>query len=171
MFDNDTTSVAADGTPAKTIHCSIVGGTAADIAEAINNTKVASVLMYGATSTDHYDETTAQTKSITYDVAADVDLVCLVTGDKTGEYPSNGDALIAANLVAYFADFRIAQTMDYGDLQGVVIYGSGTQIMGLSNVVVYIDTGPAPATGVVDIGASALQRLALASDDITVTVT
>jgi len=166
IFDNDTNSTAADGTPAKNIHVVVIGGDSDEIAAAINNTKTSGVPMYGATDVDYYDTVTAQEKTISYDVGTEVSIHIEVIGTgATGVWPDDGASQIKAALVAHFADFRIGDDVIFNELYGPVFTAPG-----LSLTTLKVDTVDLP-TGTTDITITATQLATLDEDDIDVTVT
>jgi hypothetical protein len=167
VFDNDTTT-AIDGVPAGSIYVTVIGGTAADIAKAIDDNKTAGVPTHGSQTVSVYNETTSQAKDIHYDIAAHapifIDLNISVT---EGVFPEDGEAQIRANYVTSFANYKTAQDVIYNSLGGPVY-----QVPGLLVNTIKVGLSASP-TGVIDVPLSALQKAqittAQSATNITIT--
>ncbi|NIS15871.1 MAG: hypothetical protein GWN96_06485, partial [candidate division Zixibacteria bacterium] len=115
VFDNDTQE-AIGVVPSKTIRCSVIGGSDADVAEAIANSKTAGVPTYGATAQSVYNTTTRQSKTINFDRAVDTATHIEITLTKYDNYPDDGDAQIKAAIVSHFEDISIDDDVIYNAL-------------------------------------------------------
>ena len=56
-----------DGVPSKHLHCVFIGGSDADIAKAIADSKIGSQPTHGSTTVAYYNEVTSQSKNINFD--------------------------------------------------------------------------------------------------------
>jgi hypothetical protein len=163
IFDNDTDETASDGTPAHQIHVSAIGGTDADVATAIDNTKTASVGTYGATTESVYNSTTNQTKDINFDRAVATATHIKVTLNKiAGVYPDDGDDQIKAALVAHYEGIIINSNVVYTALYNPIYSVAGHTVTALT-----LDTVD-PPVGVVDLVSTPLIRYTLALADIDI---
>lgn len=166
VYDNDTASVAADGTPAYSIHVSVIGGAAADIGAAIANNKVAGTPTYGSQTVEVWDSTTKQAKDINYDIAVAVPLYIDIEGtSQSGIWPDDGEDQMRAALTDLIDDLQIGDDLIFNSL-----YAAIYAIPGFVCTSLKVDTAD-PPTGTSDITATALQRLTLDEDDIDITVT
>jgi hypothetical protein len=162
VFDNDTDE-AVGGVPARTLHCSVIGGTDADIAAAIAGAKTSTIATYGATTVSHYNTTTRQTRDINFDRAVNTDTHIEVTIQTvSGVYPDDGDDQLKAALVAHYDDIRTNDDVKYNAL-----YRPIYSIPGLTVTALKLDTSD-PPTGTSDLTSSALIRYTLDEDDIDI---
>jgi uncharacterized phage protein gp47/JayE len=100
VLENDTDSVDGNGQEPHSVQVVVTGGTDADIAQQIFNEKPAGIEAVGTTT-----EVVNDSQGLPHDIGLTrptevpiyVDLVLV----KTAEYPSNGDDLIRAAIVAY----------------------------------------------------------------------
>ena len=88
--------------PAHGIRVVVHGGTDAEIAEAIEDSKGVGAATAGGTTVDDYS----------FDRAVTTALAFSLTVIKTGAYPANGDDLVKAALVAYSAGWNIGEHPD-----------------------------------------------------------
>ncbi|MCP4676775.1 MAG: hypothetical protein GY854_14925 [Deltaproteobacteria bacterium] len=114
---DNSTNATVDGIPAHSIHVSTIGGTAADIATAINNTKASGVATYGSTATSVYNATTKQTQIINHSIAEEKSVHIKMTLTKIDSvYPDDGNDQMKAALVAHFADIGINDDVIFNSL-------------------------------------------------------
>jgi hypothetical protein len=168
VIENDT-SETVDSIPAYSTHCIVIGGTAADIAAAIHNTKVGATPTYGGSSQNHYDTTTKQLKTINYSTGSEIPIYITVTVSlQEGQYDADYQVQIRDNLIAHFADFRIGDDVDFNALYGPLYQVSGITITDLK-----IDTTSPPANTTDEVMAStelATFTLANAATHLVITV-
>lgn len=163
VYENDK-NVAVGVVPARTIRCSVVGGSDADVAASIDNTKTSAVPTYGATSESVYNTTTRQAKDINFDRAVETDTHVAVTVTTTdGIYPNDGDAQVKAAIVAHYDSIDIDEDVDYNAL-----YKPIYTIPGLVVTALTLDTVD-PPVGVVTLVSTALIRYVIKTADIDVT--
>jgi uncharacterized phage protein gp47/JayE len=145
VVSNPTDATVA-GVPAYNLHCVVIGGTDADIAEAIHITKTNSVPTFGSESVSHYDTTSKQSETINFDRGTAVPIYISVGVTlAAGQYPDDYEAQIRANYVAHFLPFRIGDDVLYNSL-----FGSVTSVSGVSVDTLTVGTAPAPV-GVIDL--------------------
>jgi hypothetical protein len=119
---NSTTAVV-DGINPYHIRCVVIGGTDADVAEAIHITKTNSVPTQGTTAVDHYDPTTKQVETINFSRGTNVPIyISINVSLATGVYPTDYEAQIRANFVTHFSTFIIGQDVNYNALLSSVTY-------------------------------------------------
>ncbi len=162
VFENDT-SATIGVVPARTIHCSVIGGSDADVAASIDNTKTSAVPTYGGESVSVYNATTRQAKDINFDRAIATDTHIEVTRSTvSGIYPDDGDDQIKAALVAHFADITIDEDVVFNAL-----YAPLYTVVGMTVTALKLDTVD-PPTGTSDLLSTALIRYTLDEDDIDI---
>lgn len=146
------TTATVDGVPAYHLHCVCIGGTDADIAEAIHITKTNSVPTHGSENVVHYDPTSKQTETINFDRGTAIPIYITVgISLSAGLYPDDYEAQIRANYVTHFSDFRIGEDVLYNSL-----FGSVTTIAGVTLNSLTVGVTPAPG-GSVDVAMSATE--------------
>jgi hypothetical protein len=142
---------------------SAIGGTDADVATAIDNTKTSSVGTHGATTESVYNATTKQTKDINFDRAVNTSTHIKVTLNKiAGVYPDDGDDQIKAALVAHYESIIINSDVVYTALYNPIYSVAGHTVTALT-----LDTVD-PPVGVVDLTSTPLIRYTLALADIDI---
>jgi hypothetical protein len=162
VTSNNTNETDADGVPAGSIYITVIGGASADIAEAIDDTKVGAIPMHGSTEVVVYNETTSQPKTIKFDVAAEVPMIVQVYFDTvTGVYPDDGDDQMRTNLLAFFEELNIKDSVIRNSLFQPVYAVGG--VAATTELNIGFSTG---TMGTSDIDATALQRYSLSIDDI-----
>ena len=146
------TTATVDGVPAYHLHCVCIGGSDADIAEAIHITKTNSVPTYGSTAVVHYDTTSKQSETINFSRGTAVPIYISVNISLTaGQYTDDYAAQIRANYVALIAPFRIGDDVKYNSLYGPVTTVGGVTLNSLT-----VGTGVGPV-GVIDVTMSNVQ--------------
>ncbi len=101
VFENTTGSTDGNGVPAKAIEVLVTGGVDADIRAAIWNSRSAGIESYGGVSGTVTDsQGTSHTVKFSRPTAKNVYLIVTGTKDAT-TYPTDGDAQIKAQLVAF----------------------------------------------------------------------
>lgn len=143
--NSNDTEATVDSVPSKHLHCVVIGGSDADIAEAIADNKIGSQPTHGATTVPYYNEITSQSKDINFDRGTAVPIyievgVTLIEG----QYPDDYETQIRDNLITHFADFKIGDDVIYTALYGPLYLVPGIVINTLK-----IDTTAVPV-GVTD---------------------
>lgn len=165
VYENDTDE-AIGVVPAHTIRVSTVGGTAADVAEAIALNKTAGVPTYGATGTSVYNSTTKQAKTIYHDTAVETDThISFTITTLAGVFPDDGEEQIKDAIVAHYEDIGIDDDVIYNALYAPIY--SVTGVISVSNL--KLDTSDPPG-GTSDLSSSPLIKYTIDSTDIDVTV-
>jgi len=163
--ENDTNETV-DGVDAHNIHASVIGGTDADVAEAISHNKTSGVPTHGAETVDVYSEITSQSKEIHFDRAVETPVFVAVEITKiAGVYPEDGDAQMKAALVADYVDKRIADDAVFNALYGPIFSIPGHTVTDLQ-----LDDS-APPAGTADLPMTTLKRATLPLANITITET
>lgn len=156
-------AVVEDYTSATPVHVYVIGGSDADVAEAIDNNLTVGIGTAGAESVNVYNDTTKTTKTVHFTRATNLTLYVIVNISVVdGIFPSTGDDDIKDALVELIDPFRIGQDVPYLQLPGAVYTVPGHTISSL-----YIGTAPAP-TGTSDIVVDADKRAYLITTNIAV---
>ena len=159
VFDNDTNDTVS-GVPSKNIYVTVIGGSDADIAEAIDNNKTSGVPTFGAETVSVYNETTRQSKNINFDRGANVNVYVELNITKTaGVFPENGEDTIEAAILALYTDNRLNDDVIYNAHWGPAYSVDGVTVNSLK-----VDTIN-PPVGVVDIPMTAKQRAYMDPDN------
>jgi hypothetical protein len=166
LVDDNDSNVTRDGVPAHNIHVSVIGGAAADVAEAIANNKTCGVPTYGSSSESVYSSTTGQSRTIYFSTGSLVTCYIDLTITKSGNFPDDGEEQIKTNLVAHFDNYKLKDTVRYTSLYEPV-YSVG----GLFINTLYVNTTGSPTVGDDnDITMTATQKANLISSNIVISV-
>ncbi len=114
VFENDTDIADGLGRPPHSIHCVIRGGTAADIAEQIFESKAAGIATYGD-ETETVTDSAGYTHDINFDFATELDFYCdiEITVDSEIWQGATSIALLKANIAAYVNGLGIGGDVIY----------------------------------------------------------
>lgn len=144
VIDNDT-SATVDGIPAHYIRVIVIGGTDAEIGDAIWNNKTQTVGTFGAESVVAYNSTTGQTKTINFTRGSYESIYIKINITKQPAFPTDGETTIKEAFATIFAGKRLGDDVVYNELLGAVYSVAGVQLNSLYSGIVN------PPTGVVDI--------------------
>lgn len=144
VIDNDT-SATVDGVPAHYIRVIVIGGTDAEIGDAIWNNKTQTVGTFGAESVVAYNSTTGQTKTINFTRGTYESIYIKINITKQPAFPTDGETTIKEAFATIFAGKRLGDDVVYNELLGAVYSVAGVQLNSLYSGIVN------PPTGVVDI--------------------
>ncbi len=140
VFENTTTTVDGDGRPAKSFEAIVQGGTDAAIALTIWQDKPAGIATFGdttvaVTDSQGFSRDVNFSRPTPIDIYLELDLTVIA-----GTYPTDGDALVKAAVVAY------GDTLGLGD--DVIVFpkliASLNDIPGITDIVVRIGTAVSP---------------------------
>jgi uncharacterized phage protein gp47/JayE len=146
------------------ITVSVIGGSDADVAQAINNNRTGGISTLGDQSVDVYSETTGETTTINFYRAVDREFyVALTLSKNKALFPDDGELQIKNALVAMAAaTYRINGTVDYRALQAQVYSVPGVTISDLR-----IGWTATP-TGTTNLTTTIQQRAALPIENISI---
>ena len=109
VFENTTDVTDGNGVPPHAIECVVLGGTDADIAQAIFDDKPAGIATHGADITDVVVDSQGTSHTINASRADPVEMFLAITVVTDGNYPADGDTQVAAQLKA------LGDTLGIGD--------------------------------------------------------
>lgn len=141
----------------------VIGGTDADVAEAIDGALTVGIETAGTTSNDVYSDTTKQTRAINFTRAVDLNIYIDLEIEVTALFPADGDDQIKTAIADLFDGNNISDDVIYLKLPGAVYTVPGCIVSAI-----YVGTAPSP-TGTSDISVSNTQRAVIDSADITIT--
>jgi hypothetical protein len=163
--DDNRTNETVDGVPAHNVVVSVIGGSDADVAAAIDTNITEGVPTFGSTTVSVYNETISQSKDINFSRASNVPLhIALSITTTPGVFPDDGADTIKDALVAEIATYGISTDVIYDALKAQIYSVPGFVLSSY-----FLDTVD-PPTGTADIPMSILQRATLAKTDIDITV-
>lgn len=188
---NDSDSVDVNGLPPHSYEAVVYGGTAADIAQAIWDSKGAGTYTNG-TRTDTVTDSQGNAQQVSWTIPSEVDIYAIGTGAyDPKQWPSGSDALVANTMMSalltftagYLPGVDVRQTpLSAAMLRGpaetdtngaaVVPASAGADpVPGLLEIpTLYIGTSPSPA-GSAQINISVRQIAIFSSSNITLTAT
>jgi uncharacterized phage protein gp47/JayE len=138
VIENATNSTDADGRPAKSIECIVLGGNQTDIAKAILGSKAAGIQAYGSTTVTVQDSA-GNNHTISFSYAAVVDIYANITITKTAAYPTDGDAQVKTAIIRYIGGTDGANNYSGLSMGDDVIYAKAIaeiyKIAGVADVV------------------------------------
>lgn len=161
VAENRTDTTDGDGVPPHSIHVFVIGGVAADIAQAIWETKPGGANTYGGESAVIVDSL-GNNQTIYWDEGSELRIYLVVNLTVTGDYPADGDDLVKAALSAH--DDDMANGDDVINWQLVAALAG---IPGITAVTIYQGTSPAPVSSA-NTSVAANQKASIAEADITV---
>jgi uncharacterized phage protein gp47/JayE len=163
VFENVTTTTDGSGRPAKSFETLVQGGDAQTIANTIWAEKPAGIQTYG-NQTSTVVDSQGNSQTINWSRPTTVRIYVAVTLTTGAGFPSNGDALVNAAIVAYGAALTLGQSV-------IPVPGMVAAIAGIPGIVaatINIGTSPSPSSSAA-ISIAANQLATIATGDITVT--
>lgn len=100
VIENDTSATDSAGRPPKSFEAYVLGGTAADIGQAILGSKAAGIESYGSESVV-VNDLAGNAKTMKFTYAEEVAVYVRLTVTKNSAYPSNGDVQLTNAAVRY----------------------------------------------------------------------
>lgn len=97
---NKTMEVDSEGRPPKSIHCYVLGGDRAAVAQAIHSTKAAGIEPYGA-ETEIVTDASGRPQTIKFSYATVKDIYVHINLARNSKYPSDGEKLIKTEVIKY----------------------------------------------------------------------
>lgn len=137
--ENRTDTTDANGLPPKSLQAFVIGGTDADVGQAIWNTKPAGIETYGATSVDVLDSF-GNAQTMHFERGTNVAMYVKVVRATDAAYPADGDTQIQNAILAYGATLT-----DGDDVLNWRLMASLADIPGITSLTVYQGTAPDPA--------------------------
>ena len=146
VFENTTDVTNGQGLPPHSIQVVVQGGTDADVANQIWNSKPAGIATYGSSSyviTDSsgLPHTIYFTRSTSLPIYLAITLTRNYNPAEGPVYPATGDAQVLSNLLAYGNTLVGGQWVIYNQLVSVI-----SQVPGIFGVTLYMGTAPAPVS-------------------------
>ncbi len=173
VFENPSTITDGRNLPPKSIECIVDGGTDADVAEAIFNSKAAGIDTYGHAPNDVTETVTdsqGTDHTINFTRADPIDIYIRADLDyDPALFPSDGSDQIKAALKALVESGNLGATLVYERLQAEVFSVSGV-VDYTSPVTFYVDRD-SPGTGVVNITLDVRENAVIDTGDITLNLT
>lgn len=114
VFENTTDVTDSNGVPPHAIECVVLGGTDADVAQAIFDDKPAGIATHGGDISEVIVDSQGTSHTILASRADPVEMFIAITVVTDGNYPADGDTQVAAQLKA------LGDTLGIGD--DVVFY-------------------------------------------------
>jgi uncharacterized phage protein gp47/JayE len=148
--ENETGSVDLDGISAHSIACITEGGTAADIANSIYNTKSSGCNTFGAL-TETIVNSEGFDKDINYGRPDDVDVYISMDVRQLSGYPSDGEDQIKAAIIEYFENdsetrLRIGDDVIYSEIYNPINSIDGVSVTDLTAGITATPTGKIDVT-------------------------
>lgn len=109
VFENVTDVTDGNGVPPHAIECVVLGGTDADVAQAIFDDKPAGIATYGQDITEVVVDSQGTSHTINASRADPIEMFLAITVVTDGNYPADGDTQVAAQLKA------LGDTLGIGD--------------------------------------------------------
>lgn len=131
VFENTTDLVDVNGLPAHSIQCVVLGGTDADVAQAIFDDKAAGIETFGVDISEVITDSQGVSHTINADRADPVEMFLNITVITDGNYPANGDDQVEAQLLALGNALSIGDNVIYAQFFGETLETAG----GVSGVV------------------------------------
>lgn len=140
VFENDT-DFTVGSRPPHSIECLVNGGDAADIAQAIFESKAGGIATYGTETPETVVDTQGIEHTINYSRPSDVTIWLDLTLTTDSDYPSDGDTLVEQAVLDFGNALEIGEdVIVYPYLVGAII-----DIPGITDVVVDIDITSSPS--------------------------
>lgn len=145
-WENTSLTTDGDGIPGKAINVIVEGGVAADIAEAIYNSRPAGIQMYGTDESEDIDLGLGRIVNISFDRVSDVDIyvdVDLQTSTSEETPPAGLTTTVDALVAAYIESLDIGQ-----DVLSYKIVGHihAQNYPGIDAITVTVDRTASPAS-------------------------
>lgn len=131
VFENTTDVTDSNGVPPHAIECVVLGGTDADIAQAIFDDKPAGIATYGGDITEVVVDSQGTSHTINASRADPVEMFLDITVVTDGNYAADGDTQVAAQLKALGDTLGIGDDVIYNQFLGECL----TTADGVSGVV------------------------------------
>lgn len=100
VVENVTMLDDIDGRPPKSIECYVLGGSSADVAQTILDTKAAGIETYG-TEAETVQDLAGNNQVINFSYADEIDIYVNIDITKNAEYPIDGDELVRTEIIKY----------------------------------------------------------------------
>ena len=143
VIENDTNAADPDGRPPKSINAIVLGGTSADIAKAIMQSKAAGIQAYGST-VEIVQDSSGNNHSIGFSYATEIDIYANITITKNAAYPSDGDTQVKLALIKHIGGTDGTNTYNGLSMGDDVIHGQVQskiyQVAGVVDVVLELST-------------------------------
>lgn len=131
VFENTSDVTDGNGVPPHAIQCVVLGGTDADVAQAIFDDKPAGIATYGTDISEVVVDTQGTNHTILADRADPIEMFIAITVITDGNYPADGDTQVAAALKALGDTLQIGDDVIYNQFLGETLTTAG----GVSGVV------------------------------------
>lgn len=131
VFENVTDITDGNGVPPHAIECVVLGGTDADVAQAIFDDKPAGIATYGGDITEVVVDSQGTSHTINASRADPIEMFMAITVTTDGNYPADGDTQVAAQLKALGDTLGIGDDVVYYQFLGECLTTAG----GVSGVV------------------------------------
>jgi uncharacterized phage protein gp47/JayE len=146
VFENTTDVVDGNGVPAHAIECVVLGGTDADVAQAIFDDKAAGIATHGDDISEVIVDSQGTNHTIEASRADSIEMFIDITVITDGNYPTDGDTQVAAQLAALGDTLNIGDDAIYDQFRAETLETAG----GVSGVVdiqsMFLDKRPAVVT-------------------------
>lgn len=131
VFENTTDVTDVNGVPPHAIQCVVLGGTDADVAQAIFDDKPAGIATYGTDISEVIVDSQGTNHTILADRPDAIDIYLDITVITDGNYPADGDTQVAAILAALGDTLQIGEDVVYNQFLAESLESAG----GVSGVV------------------------------------
>lgn len=131
VFENVTDVTDGNGVPPHAIECVVLGGSDADVAQAIFDDKPAGIATYGSDISESIVDSQGTSHTILASRADPVEMFIAITVVTDGNYPADGDTQVAAQLKALGDTLGIGDDVIYFQFLGECL----TTADGISGVV------------------------------------
>ena len=163
VFENDTDVIDSGSRPPHSIEVLVDGGTDADIAQAIWDSKAGGIATFG-TESDTATDSQGNSQTMNFSRPIDIPIYLDITLTVDSDYPAGGDASVETAVLAW------ALTLEIGE--DVIVYpylvGSFDGIPGIVTIVIDIGIAPAPS-GDANIVIAETERASFSAANTTVT--
>jgi uncharacterized phage protein gp47/JayE len=116
VVENATNSEDDNGVPPQHIWCIVLGGSDADIVEAIWTHKAAGIGTHGSSSAVYADPVTGDNFTVYFERPTDVNWYCEVNITTDSDYPTDGDTQIETAVTTYAATLSLGDTVVHSRL-------------------------------------------------------
>jgi len=131
VFENTTDVTDSNGVPPHAIECVVLGGSDADVAQAIFDDKPAGIATYGGDISELIVDSQGTSHTILASRADPIEMFIAITVVTDGNYPADGDTQVAAQLKALGDTLGIGDDVIYNQFLGETLTTAG----GVSGVV------------------------------------
>lgn len=172
VFDNRTMDTDADGRPPKSVEVVVLGGSDADVAQAIHNTIAAGIQPFGDVEVQ-VEDAGGQMQVIRFNRAAVLDVYVNVHVEVDAAYPSDGDDQIKNAVVGYIGGTDVEGNIRAGTTLGedviwTAVIAAVRTVPGVVDVQVTMGTSPNP-TGTSNIAVAPREVAETDADKVVVT--